>query len=185
MKRAAFLIAILALWACGSHPQANRVLAGMRADTALVCHLDSLAQTALGPGAKCLDPVSHSFSYDGRIWIVNEDWGGVLEIPSGYLIEDNLQQAELSFHGTRVWSPDSLIRISFYAGFLVGDYRKYAVNDGGTCYSRLLPPNEDGVVYGIAVTYTGEKSEEVLQVIEMADRFPAGPGGTVFRGEAF
>lgn len=34
----------------------------MRADTGRIRKLDSLAQTALGPGAKCLDAVKHLFS---------------------------------------------------------------------------------------------------------------------------
>ena len=106
---------------CGQRQQVKdapeAILAQIRADTAWIHQLDSMAQIAIGPGSKCLDPVSHSFAYDGRIWLFNQDWGGVLEIPADYTIEDDLWQAELSFHGTRVWSPDSLILISFYAGF--------------------------------------------------------------------
>ena len=43
--------------------------------------------------------------------------GKTSEIPSDYIPEEDLWQAELSFHGTRAWSPDSLILVSFYAGF--------------------------------------------------------------------
>ena len=78
-----------------------------------------------GPGAKCLDPVSHSFTYDGRTWIFNQDWGGVLEIPADYIIEDDLWQAKISFHGTHAWSPDSTILVSFYAGFQCLDKEEF------------------------------------------------------------
>ena len=93
------------------------ILAQMRADTSWIHELDSLAQIAIGPGAKCIDPVWHTFSYGGRTWFFNQDWGGVLEIPTDYIPEDDLWQAELSFHGTSAWSPDTLILVSFYAGF--------------------------------------------------------------------
>jgi len=89
----------------------------MRGDTEWISHLDSVAGANLGHGAKCIDPVKHTFSLEGRTWIYNQDWGGALEIPSDYLVEDDLWQAELSFHGTRVFSPDSSVVISFYAGY--------------------------------------------------------------------
>ena len=56
-----------------------------------------LAAIAIGPGAKCIDPVWHMFSYEGRYFFHNQDWGGVLEVPKGFLPEDDLWQAELSF----------------------------------------------------------------------------------------
>ena len=112
---------LLLVLACGQRPKDNKtpedILAQMRADTSWIHELDSLAQVAIGPSARCIDPVWHTFSYDGRTWFFNQDWGGVLEIPSDYLPEDDLWQAELSFHGTRAWSPDSLILVSYYAGF--------------------------------------------------------------------
>ena len=101
----------------GGSSSPGQVLQAMRADTNWVRHLDSLSQTALGLGARCLDPVSHTFSYEGRTWLFNQHWGGVLEIPSDYSVEDDPIQAELSFHRTRAFSPDSLILVSFYAGF--------------------------------------------------------------------
>ena len=106
MRNTIAIISILFLsMACGQRPKANNtpegILAQMRADTSWIHELDSLSQVAIGPGARCIDPVWHTFSYDGRTWFFNQDWGGVLEIPSDYLPEDDLWQAELSFHGTR------------------------------------------------------------------------------------
>jgi len=207
--------AFLALFSCKqkstlSGPEA--VLAQMRADTAWIHQLDSMAQIAIGPGAKCLDPVSHSFSYEGRTWIFNQDWGGVLEIPSDYLIEDDIWQAGLSFHGTRIWSPDSLIMVSFYAGFQVlteEDIKEnllsllesegFTVQDlgeegnvitikaqsyGGINYfGRHRLSDENGVEFSISVQYAGEKSEELTTVINMANMYPYGPEGTIFKGE--
>lgn len=118
-------LAALLLVSCGngSHRQegAEAILAQMRSDTVWVHELDSLAGIALGPGAGCIDPVWHLFSQGGRRWFHNQDWGGVLEIPDGFIPEDDPWQAELSFHGTAAHSPDSLVRISFYAGFSVAD----------------------------------------------------------------
>lgn len=89
----------------------------MRSDSVWIAELDSLAQKAIGEGAKCLDPVKHMFSYGEGYWLYNQDWGGVLEIPEGYIPEDELNQVELSFHGSYVASPDSTIRIGYYAGW--------------------------------------------------------------------
>ena len=185
----------------------------MRSDTSWTHHLDSLAQTAIGPGARCIDPVSHTFSYDGRTWLFNQDWGGVLEIPSDYIVEDDLIQAELSFHGTRAFSPDSLILVSFYAGFqgitdeeshtalreslaedgftitgwtiVDGTVTVHARSDEGINYvGRHLPADEDGVERAVSVQYPDENRNEANAVLEMAARYPAGPFGNVFRGEA-
>lgn len=60
----------------------GQVLRAMRADTGWIRHLDSLSPTALGPGARCIDPVSHTFSYDGRTWLFNQDWGGAHSPPT-------------------------------------------------------------------------------------------------------
>jgi hypothetical protein len=217
MRNTVLIILLFALaLSCGQRRPAQEapqtVLAQMRADTAWIRHLDSLAQTAVGPGAKCLDPVSHSFSYEGRTWLFNQDWGGVLEIPSDYLIEDDPWQAELSFHGTRAWSPDSLILVSFYAGFQVLGREEYLESilggledDGFTVqerdgeevftirarsaeginyYGRQHYANGDGVEYSVSVQWPDSKADEANQVIEMADRYPAGPMGSVFRGES-
>ena len=89
----------------------------MRSDSIWIAELDSLAQEAIGEGAKCLDPVKHLFTYEDEYWLFNQDWGGVLEIPKGYIPEDELNQVELSFHGSYVTSPDSTIRIGYYAGW--------------------------------------------------------------------
>ena len=89
----------------------------MRSDSIWIAELDSLAQEAIGEGAKCLDPVKHLFTYDNRYWLYNQDWGGVLEIPEGYIPEDESNQVELSFHGSYVSSPDSTVRIGYYAGW--------------------------------------------------------------------
>lgn len=221
MKHILFpLIALMALIAaCNYSPEGESetgpeaVLARMRDDSAWIHELDSLAQIALGPGAKCINPVSHSFSNEGRTWLFNQDWGGVLEIPADYIIEDDLWQAEFSFHGTRAWSPDSLILVSFYAGFqgvtneesieatisgleedgfavLELDEKEEALtirarsDEGINYYGRHIFANEDGVEYAVSVQYPDEKSSEAQPVIEMADRYPAGPNGLVFNGMA-
>ena len=187
------------------------ILAQMRADTSWVHELDSLAQVAIGPGAKCIDPVKHTYSFEGRTWFFNQDWVGVLEIPTDYIPEDDLWQAELSFHGTRAWSPDSLILVSFYAGFQgVTDEESieatiFGLEDDGftvlereekeevltirarsiegvNYYGRQIFANEDGVGYMISVQYPDGKSSGVQAVIEMADRYPAVPNGNHFRG---
>ncbi len=201
--------------ACVQQPKSQdtpeAILAQMRADTSWIHELDSLAQVAIGPGAKCIDPVKHTFSFGGRNWFFNQDWGGVLEIPSDYMPEDDLWQAELSFHGTRAWSPDSLILVSFYAGFqgvtdeeLIEATISGLEEDGFTVlereekeevltirarsiegvnyYGRQIFANEDGVGYMISVQYPDGKSSGVQAVIEMANRYPTGPNGNHFRG---
>lgn len=222
MKRILFpLIAFLALSAaCNNSPEhpaetgPEAVLARMRADTAWIHELDLMAQSAIGPGAKCLDPVSHSFTFDGRTWLFNQDWGGVLEIPADYIIEDDLWQAEFSFHGTRAWSPDSLILVSFYAGFqgvtneetieatisglkedgfavLELDEKEDALTirarsaEGINYYGRHIFANEDGIEYAVSVQYPDVKASEAQAVIEKANRYPVSPDGTIFKGEAF
>lgn len=191
----------------------GQVLQAMCADTGWIRHLDSLSQTALGPGAWCIDPVSHTFSYDGRTWLFNQDWGGVLEIPSDYIVEDDPVQAELSFHGTRAFSPDSLILVSFYAGFQSmpdeesrAFLRESLAEDGFTVISwdvpdgvvtvrarsphginyfgRHLPADGDGVERAVSVQYPDGKTDDAKDVLHMAIRYPAGPHGNVFRGEA-
>ena len=218
MRNTIAIISILFLsMACGQRPKSNNtpegVLAQMRADISWIHELDSLAQVAIGPGARCIDPVWHTFSYDGRTWFFNQDWGGVLEIPSDYLPEDDLWQAELSFHGTRAWSPDSLILVSYYAGFqaltreesieaIASELKEdgFAVQEwdekekvltirarsaeGINYYGRHIFAYDDGVEYSVSVQYPDEKAAEALAVIEMADRYPAGPNGTIFKGEA-
>lgn len=203
--------------ACGQRPKTNdsteAILAQMRADTSWIHELDSLAQVAIGPGARCLDPVWHTFSYNGRTWFFNQDWGGVMEIPSDYIPEDDMWQAELSFHGTRAWSPDSLILVSHYAGFqaLTREDSLEAIasglkedgfvmqewdekeniltirarsNEGINYYGRHIFAGEDGVEFSVSVQYPEDKADEALLVIELADRYPAGPNGIIFKGEA-
>ena len=218
MRKIFVFVAILFLgMACGQLPKTNdtpeRVLAQMRADTSWIHELDSLAQVAIGPGARCIDPVWHTFSYDGQTWFFNQDWGGVLEIPSDYLPKDDLWQAELSFHGTRAWSPDSLILVSYYAGFqaLTMEESIEAIRDGlkddgfvvrewdenetvltirarsaeGINYfGRHILANDEGVEFSVSVQYPDEKESDALPIIEMADRYPAGPNGVIFKGEA-
>lgn len=116
------LVLLATVLSCGqprrSAPQGpEAVLAQMRSDKEWIAELDSLAGLAIGPGAKCIDPVWHLFSWEGRRWFHNQDWGGVLELPAGFTPEDDTWQAELSFHGTTASSADSLMRLSFYAGF--------------------------------------------------------------------
>lgn len=216
MRNSIITITVLVLMiACVQQPKSQdtpeAILAQMRADTGWIHELDSLAQVAIGPGANCLDPVKHTFSFEGRTWFFNQDWGGVLEIPSDYIPEDDLWQAELSFHGTRAWSPDSLILVSFYAGFqgvtdeesieatifgleedgftvLKREEKEEVLTirarsiEGVNYYGRQIFANEDGVEYMISVQYPDGKSSGVQAVIEMADRYPAGPNGNHFRG---
>lgn len=204
--------------ACGRRPEPSLapdvILANMRADTAWIRELDSLAAIAIGPNAKCLDPVCHTFEWEGRTWFFNQDWGGVLEIPSDYLPEDDLWQAELSFHGTRAWSPDSLILVSFYAGFqtLTPEESKavilsgleddgFAVQsrdekenvltlrarsaEGINYYGRYFITGKNGVEYSVSVQYPDQKVSDALGVIEKADRYPAGPKGVIIKGRAY
>ena len=42
----------------------------------------------------------------------------------------------------------------------------------------------DGIGYSVAVQYPDANAEEALPVIEMADRYPFGPDGTLYKGEA-
>ena len=211
------IVLLMLTLSCGQRQQVKdapeAILTQMRADTTWIHQLDSMAQIAIGPGSKCLDPVSHSFAYDGRIWLFNQDWGGVLEIPADYTIEDDLWQAELSFHGTRVWSPDSLILISFYAGFqaleddefeestrLGLEEDGFAVQtwnekekdiiirarsaEGINYYGRHRLANENGVEYSVSVQYPDGKGDDAKKVIDMANMYPTGPNGNVFKGEA-
>lgn len=117
------IIALTLLCSCG--PKAVRypdrdvadILSQMRADPALKAFADSMGVLQLGEGTVCLDPVKHLYRRDGRHFLYNEDWGGVLELPQGWIPEDDRRQAELSFHGTRVWSPDSTVLICTHAGW--------------------------------------------------------------------
>ena len=116
---------------CGNHSQRGEGrkmeerLEAMRVDKWWIHFLDSLSQTAIGPGAKCLDGVKHTFIWDDRLWVYNQDWGGVLEIPEGYLVEDDYCQLDFSYHGTRIFSPDSLVLISTYAGCQGFDFEEF------------------------------------------------------------
>lgn len=97
-------------------PSPQAILAEMRADKDWIHTLDSLAAIHIGPGARCLDPVKHLFVCNNHYWLYNQDWGGVVELPEGYVPEDDATQAILSFHGTRVWNPDTTVLMSVYAG---------------------------------------------------------------------
>ena len=139
-------------------------------------------------------------------WLINKDWDFALEIPAGYLVEDNPWAVHFSDHGRRIFSPDSLILISTYAGIQVlpdEETGEDLVNslagedffvsqieavgrtliiharseEGINYYGRHTLANEDGVEYAISVQYPDEKADEARKVIEMADRYPAGPNG--------
>ena len=118
------LAAGVAAMSCGENrccrvedPSVDRILSDMRNDREWIAELDSLAEENIGPGARCLDAVKHTFEWDGRLWVYNQDWGGVLEIPCGYVPEDDPVQAELTYHGADILSPDSTVCISHYEGF--------------------------------------------------------------------
>lgn len=97
----------------------------MRHDSKWIAMLDSMASVAIGDGAKCLDAVQHLFLWNGRYWVHNQDWGGVLEIPKGYVPEEDIVQAELSFHGSGIYSPDSTVRIKYCAGYQPNEWERY------------------------------------------------------------
>ena len=192
---------------------AEEMLAVMRADTSWTRELDSMAQIAIGPGAKCIDPVWHLFSYDGRFWLFGQDWGGVLEIPEGYIPEDDYTQTHLSFHGTSANSPDSLIRISFYEGFQAFEYDEFientcsgllkdyftiddktikdsiltirAHNDFGiNYYGKYMYKDSCSVEHIAVVQYPDNRKEEGEAIIPMVNRYPAGPNGKIYVGWA-
>lgn len=186
----------------GSLPGPQAVLARMRADTLWIRRLEEMADSALGPGARCLDPVWHLFLYEDRTWFFNQDWGGVLEIPSDFLPEDDGYQAYFSFHGTRAFSPDSLVMVSFYAGMqgltfeerfdaiqedLTADglrivalqledrsFAVHAVSDEGIhYYGREIFDDVEGIEYCVSVQYPDGR--DVSRIIPMVDRYPYGP----------
>lgn len=103
----------------------EELLEEMRTDTALIRTLDSLAAVNIGEGARCLDAVKHTFSWDGRLWVYNQDWGGVLEIPLDYIPSDDVVQTELTYHGSTIFSPDSTVVVTVYAGFQPVGSEKY------------------------------------------------------------
>lgn len=88
----------------------------IRRDSSYISYLDSCAHEHIGRGAKCIDPVQHLFGCDGRWWLFSDDWGGLLELPEGWIPEEDIIQTELTFHGTDVWSQDSLAVVSMYSG---------------------------------------------------------------------
>lgn len=121
------IIALVLLCSCG--PKAVSltergvadILSQMRSDPALKAYADSMGVEQLGEGTVCLDPVKHLYRRSDRHFLYNEDWGGVLELPEGWIPEDDLWQAAVSFHGTCVWSPDSTVLLSTYAGYTEPD----------------------------------------------------------------
>lgn len=195
LKRLIILLAAVCIVACsGSGKRAlygpEAVLAKMRADTGWIHTLDSLAAIAIGPGARCIDPVWHLFSYEERNFFHNPDWGGVLEIPEGFIPADDPWQAVLSFHGTHAWSPDTLILISFYAGFSTLEeenkvWSERTVNeDGIVYYGRSIPNGPYGVEYSVSLQYPKEMEEAVADIIPMINRYPFGPDGLLHPGIA-
>ena len=133
LLNAAMAVTALMPLSCSSHSSKpcwrdmtiEQKLEHMRADTGRIRKLDSLAQTALGPGAKCLDAVKHLFSYGGRLWVYNQDWGGVLEVPDGCVPADDRWQADMSYHGSGMFTPDSLAYINHYEGLQTFSYDEF------------------------------------------------------------
>lgn len=125
----AICVTITLLMGCSNraaHRQvAADVLSQMRSDTVFIHELDSMATLALGAEATCIDPVWHLFYCNGRRWFHNPDWGGVLELPDGFIPQDDYVQAELTFHGTTAISEDQKITLSFYAGFQAASEQAY------------------------------------------------------------
>ena len=186
----------------GEMPEPQTILTQMRTDTLWIRRLEEMADSVLGPGARCLDPVWHLFLHDDRTWFFNQDWGGVLEIPSDFIPEDDEYQAYFSFHGTRAFSPDSLVVVSFYAGgqgltieekfdavqedlvadgfrivALQMDDRSFAVhalsNEGIHYYGRDILDDVEGIEYSVSIQYPD--GQDVSRIIPMVDRYPFGP----------
>ena len=158
------------------------ILSLMRADSSWTAELDSLAAMTLGQGAQCIDPVWHLFSIDGERWFHNQDWGGVLQLPDGFTPEDDRWQAELSFHGTAASSADSLMRLSFYAGFgalSTDEYVTAVTQDLGEEGFRVLDVSHSTVDFGDGGTYPAvtirARSDEGVNYYERA--IPSGPDG--------
>ena len=80
MRNSIITTTVLALMiACVQQPKSQdtpeAILAQMRADTSWIHELDSLAQVAIGPGAKCIDPVKHTFSFGGEKLVLQSRLG--------------------------------------------------------------------------------------------------------------
>lgn len=128
MTRTITIILISLTLLCSCRPKAVSltergvadILSQMRSDPALKAYADSMGVEQLGEGTVCLDPVKHLYRRGDRHFLYNEDWGGVLELPEGWIPEDDIWQAEFTFHGTRVWSPDSTVLLCTYAGYSDG-----------------------------------------------------------------
>ena len=111
----------------------------------------------------------------------------------GYLPEDDLWQAGLSFHGTCAWSTDSLILISFYAGYNVMDegvdenavlVERNVNEDGIVFYGRTIPRGPYGVEYSVSLQYPEGMEDRVEDILPMIDRYPYGPDGKLHPGDA-
>lgn len=128
MKRQITFILITLSLACSCGPKAvscadlllPAILDEMRSSSDRMAFADSMGVLQLGEGTHCLDPVKHLYRRGARHFLYNEDWGGVLELPQGWIPEDDTWQVGFSFHGTRVWSPDSTVLLSTYAGYSDG-----------------------------------------------------------------
>lgn len=103
----------------------DQKLESMRNDVEWIHSLDSMAATGIGPGAKCTDPVKHTFIWHGRHFVYNQDWGGVLELPEGYVPDDDTWQVVVSYHGSSVWSPDTSALINHYEGLQTFPYEEF------------------------------------------------------------
>ena len=129
-----FILPLVALsvLSCGTHQgdtgadrTVEHILSDMRSDRALAATLDSLAQLSIGPGARWLDAVKYTFSWDGRLWVFNDDWGGVLEIPGGYIPKDDGKYSGMPLN------LEGKLTESGLATAMVSDYRNY-------CHGRFI-----------------------------------------------
>lgn len=110
---------------------------GMSGKKEWINKLDSLAGIAIGPGAKCLDPVKRIYSFNGRQWIYNETWGGVLEVPIGCVPEDGGFQRSFSYHGAGMFTPDSLVYIKHYEGLQCFEFEDFVAITREDLSSRI------------------------------------------------
>lgn len=133
---ASSLVAFFALViSCGAHTttqseeeidieeSVEQILAEMESDPEYLGSLDSLAEISIGSGARTIDVLGHTVSWNGRLFMHNADWGTIFELPTSvdWKVDRDTWQAIVSFHGNSAWSADSLVYVSYYGGFQVLD----------------------------------------------------------------
>lgn len=156
----------------------------MRSDPRVMAFADSMGVLQLGAGTKCLDPIKHTYVRDGRLFLYNDDWGGVLELPQGWIPEDDLWQVGFSFHGTHVWSPDSTILFSTYSGYSDSDtdqleYVSESLAEDGIIYlGKYVTVMNSSIEYSMSLQYYENEEGDRIDVLKTyLERYPLGPEG--------